>query len=258
LVFLWLYTSPTSLKGKKNNRTYSSSSENRARRRKTTPYSHYRFRMVYCLIELTFAGGCFQHNIRILYGWVCVCPGSWDGRDPPWHAISDGNGACVSTNYCTISCCVAFLLVQSCSRVSSISDIIQVLTSDCFSFFFNWEEGNSKQSFDSFYIIINIYLFIFKILQLATVTDSPADVTLIRHYSTRPVTAVIALIARPIAMGPTANAVVNSFTSAKIITVFPAIVKRQVNQSFDYTSLAHLNPIKNTTSTRSLITKNPR
>jgi hypothetical protein len=87
------------------------------------------------------------------------------------------------------------------------------------------------------------HFFVFE-SQLAIVTDSPADVTLIRHCSTLPVTAVIVLIARPTAMDPTANAVVNNFTNAKIITAFPAIVTRQVNQSF-YTSLAHLNAIKN-------------
>lgn len=84
--------------------------------------------------------------------------------------------------------------------------------------------------------MINVYSFLFLIFlyitQLAIVMDSPVGVTLIKRYSTLPVMVAIASTARPIATDQTANVVGNSFTNAKIIIAYPAIVTRQVNQSF--------------------------
>lgn len=61
--------------------------------------------------------------------------------------------------------------------------------------------------------------------------DSPADVTLIKHYSTAPAMVAIVLIVRPIATDQIVNVVGNSFTNGKIIIAFPAIVMRQVHEA---------------------------
>lgn len=94
--------------------------------------------------------------------------------------------------------------------------------------------------------MINL-LFILSVTQLAIVMDSPADVTLIKHYSTAPAMVAIVLIVRPIATDQIVNVVGNSFTNGKIIIAFPAIVMRQVINHLHFSSLAHCNPIKNMT-----------